>query len=48
MHRPPKKQKRILVLHRKKNLGGPVAQRTTAGPVKSVGQYRDQNGPQPA
>lgn len=48
MHRPPKPQKRVLVLHRKKNLGGPVAQSTTKGKIKSVGQFRDQNGPNPA
>ena len=48
MAKQKKQPKRILVLHRKKNLGGPVAQNTSAGPVKSVGQYRDQNGPDPA
>ena len=48
MHRPPKRQKRVLVLHRKKNLNGPVAQRLKTGHVKSVGQFRDQNGPNPA
>lgn len=48
MSKQTKKPSRILVLHRKKNLGGPVAQKTSAGSVKSVGQYRDQNGPAPA
>ena len=45
-NRKPKNGK-TLVLHRKKNLGGPVAQKTTKGHVKGVGQYRDQNGPSP-
>lgn len=48
MHKPLKKQQRILVLHRKKNLGGPIPQRLKSGHVKSVGQFRDQNGPNPA
>ncbi len=48
MHNRPKPQRRILVLHRKKNLGGPIPQRTTAGYLKSVGQFRDKNGPNPA
>lgn len=48
MHKRPKPQKRILVLHRKKNLGGPFPQRLKSGYVKSVGQFRDQNGPNPA
>jgi hypothetical protein len=43
-----KQPKKTLVLHRKKNLGGPVAQRLGAGHVKSVGQQRDVNGPDPA
>jgi hypothetical protein len=43
-----KASKRTLVMHRKKGLCGPIAQKLPNGHVKSVGQHRDQNGPAPA
>ena len=43
-----KQKTRVLVMHRKKGVTGPVAQRTKNNHVKGVGSYRDQNGPSPA